>query len=97
MMILTTILDVATAAVRLLEAEGRVLKRAIMRTGWALAFVALAALFIVAAAGFVLAALYQYLAPQLPQPVASLLVALAALLFALLFAAIARWRVADRD
>jgi hypothetical protein len=36
---LTTLLDVATAFLRLLEAEGRMLKRAVMKAGWALAFI----------------------------------------------------------
>jgi len=44
MKILTTILDVATVFLRLLEAEGRILKRAVMKVGWALAFVGVASL-----------------------------------------------------
>jgi hypothetical protein len=97
MMILTTILDVATAVVRLVEAEGRVLRRAVMRTGWALVFVALAACSLLAATGFMLAALYQYLSMEVSAPVASLIVALAALVVALVFAGIARVRAASSD
>ena len=37
MMLLTTLVDIATTVLRLVEAEGRVLRRAVMNIGWALA------------------------------------------------------------
>lgn len=95
MMILTTLLDIATALLRLLEAEGRILKRAAMNVGWALAFVGVAALLLLAAAGFFLAGIYQYLAAQMSPPAASLLVSLLAFVFALIFAGVAKWRTSD--
>ena len=42
MKILETLLDIATAFLDLLEAEGRILKRAVMNVGRALAFVGIA-------------------------------------------------------
>jgi len=93
--ILTTLLDIAAAFLRLLEAEGRILKRAVMNVGWALAFVGVAFLLFLAAAGFFLAGIYQYLAAQLSPAAASLLVSLLAVVLALIFAGIAKWRTAD--
>ena len=92
---MTTLLDIATAFLRLLEAEGRMLKRAVMKTGWALAFVGVASLLVVAAAGFLLAGIYQYLAAQMSPAASSLLVSLLAFVLALIFAGIAKWRTAD--
>ena len=93
MKILTTLLDIATAFLRLLEAEGKILKRAVMNVGWALAFVGVAAILVLAAAGFFLTGIYQYLAAQMSTAAASLLVSLLAFLLALIFAGIAEWRV----
>ncbi|OGW39723.1 MAG: hypothetical protein A2010_10405 [Nitrospirae bacterium GWD2_57_9] len=93
--ILTTLLDIATAFLRLLEAEGRILKRAVMNAGWALACIGVASLLVLAAAGFFLTGVYQYLAAQLSPAAASLLVSLLAFLLALIFAGIAKWRTAD--
>lgn len=95
MKILTTILDVATVFLRLLEAEGRILKRAVMKVGWALAFVGVASLLVLAAAGFFLSGMYQYLAAQMSPAAASLLVSLLAFVLALIFAGIAKWLTAD--
>lgn len=95
MKILTTLLDIATAFLRLLEAEGRILKRAVMNVGWALAFVGVAFLLVLVAAGFFLAGTYQYLAAQTSPAAASLLVSLLAFLLALIFAGLAKWRTAD--
>ncbi|MEK7144766.1 MAG: hypothetical protein AAB794_02840 [Patescibacteria group bacterium] len=95
MKILTTLLDIATAFLHLLEAEGRILKRAVMKVGWALAFVGVAFLLVLAAAGFFLAGMYQYLAAQMSPAAASLLVSLMAFVLALIFAGIAKWRTAD--
>ena len=93
MKILTTLLDIATAFLRLLEAEGKILKRAVMNVGWALAFVGVAAILVLTAAGFFLTGIYQYLAAQMSTAAASLLVSLLAFLLALIFAGIAEWRV----
>jgi hypothetical protein len=95
MKILTTLLDIATAFLRVLEAEGRILKRAVMKVGWALAFVGVASLLVLAAAGFFLAGIYQYLAAQMSPAAASLLVSLLASVLALIFAGFAKWRTAD--
>ena len=93
--ILTTLLDIATAFLRLLEAEGRMLKRAVMNVGWALARVGVASLLVLAAAGFFLTGIYQYLAAQMSPAAASLLVSLMAFLLAPISAGIAKWRTAD--
>ena len=95
MKILTTILDIATVFLRLLEAEGRILRRAVMRLGWALTFMALASLLLLAAAGFFLLGIYQYLAAQMSPGSASLLLSLLALALALIIAGIATWRASD--
>jgi len=95
MKILTTLLDIGTVFLRLLEAEGRMLKRTVMNVGWALAFVGVASLLVLAAAGFFLAGIYQYLATQMSPAAASLLASLLALVLALIFAGIAKWRTAD--
>ena len=93
MKILTTLLDIMSALLRLLETEGKILKRAVMNLGWALAFVGVASMLILAAAGFFLTGIYQYLAAQMSSAAASLLVSLLAFLLALTFAGIAKWRV----
>ena len=95
MKILTTLLDIATVFLHLLEAEGRILKRAVMNAGWALAFVGIASLLVLVAAGFLLAGIYQYLAALMSPAAASILVSLPALVLALIFAGIAKWRIAD--
>ena len=95
MKILTTLLDIATSFLRLLEAEGRILKRAVMNAAWALAFVGIASLLVLAAAGFLLAGIYQYLAAQMSSAAASILVSLPALVLALIFAGIVKWWTAD--
>jgi len=95
MKILTTLLDIATTVLRLLEAEGRILKRAVMNVGWALAFVGVASLLALAAAGFLLAGIYLYLVAQMSPATASLLVSILAFLLALIFAGLAKWRTAD--
>lgn len=95
MKILTTLLDIATFLLRLLETEGRILKRAVMNVGWALAFVAVASLLVLASAGFFLAGIYQYLAVKMSPAAASLLVSLLAFVLALIFAGMAKQRTAD--
>jgi hypothetical protein len=96
MKILTILLDLATVLLRLLETEGRVLRRAITNMGWGLASAALAALLVLIAAFYFLMGIYQYLASSPLSPgAASLLVALLALILALVFAGIAKWLTAD--
>jgi len=95
MKILTIILDIATVMLRLLEAEGRILRRAVMNLGWGLAFVAIAFLLVLVAASFFVLGIYQYLVSQMSPVAASLLVSLLALTLALIFAGIAKWRTAD--
>jgi hypothetical protein len=95
MKILSTLLDIATTVLRLLEAEGRVLRKAVMNVGWALACVGAAFLLVLVAAGFFLAGIYQFLAAQLSPVAASLLVSLVAVLLAVLFAFMAKRLTAD--
>ncbi len=96
MKILTILLDIVTVILRLLETEGRVLRRAIANMGWGLASAALAALLVLIAAFYFLMGIYQYLASSpLSSGAASLLVALLALILALVFAGIAKWLTAD--
>ena len=97
MKILTTILDIGAAFLRLAEAEGRMLRRAVMNTAWALACVGVATLLILAGAGFFLAGVYQYLAAETSPAAASFLLSLLAILLALAFAGIAKWRCADSE
>jgi hypothetical protein len=52
MKILTTLLDIVTVFLSLLQAEGRILKRAVMNVAWTLAFVGIATLLVLAAVGF---------------------------------------------
>ena len=92
MKIITTILDIITALLHILEAEGRMLRRSVMRLGWALAFMVAACLLALAAAGFLLLASYQYVAAQASPVVASLAVSFMALVLALLFAVLAKSR-----
>jgi hypothetical protein len=95
MRILSTLLDIVTVVLRLLEAEGRLLRRSVMNLGWALAFVGIAALLLIASAAFFLAGAYQYLAALTSPAAASFLVSLVALALALIFAVVAKRRVAD--
>jgi len=95
MKILSTLLDIATTVQRLLEAEGRVLRKAVMNVGWALACVGAAVILALVAAGFFLAGIYQFLAAQLSPPAASLLAALAAVVLAVVFAFMAKRLTAD--
>lgn len=92
MKIITTILDIITALLHILETEGRILRRSVMRLGWALAFMVVASLLTLAAAGFFLLAIYQYVAAQMSPVVASLAVSFLALVLALLFAGLAKSR-----
>ena len=95
MNILTTLLDIGTSFLRLVEAEGRILKRAVMNVAWALACVGAAFFLVLVAALFFLAGIYQYLAAETSPAAASLLVALLAFLLAVIFAAVAKWRTTD--
>jgi hypothetical protein len=65
MKILTTLLDIVTAFLSLLQAEGRILKRAVMNVAWTLAFVGIASRLVLAALGFFLAGIYHYLAANI--------------------------------
>lgn len=91
MNIVTTLLDIATRFLRVLQAEGRMLKKAVISVVWALAFVGVASLLVLAASGFFLSGIYQYLAAWISPAAASLLVSLPALGLALLFAGLAKW------
>lgn len=87
------ILDIVTAFLRLLEREGRNLRRSVMRLGWAVAFIAIASLLFLAAAGFLLLGIYQYLASQTSPAAAALLVSFLAFALALISAGIAKWQI----
>jgi hypothetical protein len=95
MKILTTLLDIAMDFLRLLQAEGRMLRRAVMNAAWVLAFIGIASLLVLAASGFLLAGIYQYLAAQMSSAAASILVTFPALVLALIFASIVKWWTAD--
>jgi hypothetical protein len=97
MKILTTLLDIATSFLHVLEAEGRILKRTVMNLVWALAFVGIAALMVLVASGFFLAGIYQYLAANISPAAASIFVSFPALVLALIFVGIAKWWTADRE
>ena len=95
MKILTKLLDIAASFLRLLESEGRMLKKAVVDVGWALAFIGIASLLVLAAAGFFLAGIYQYLAANISPAGASLLVSFPALVLAAIFAALVKWWTDD--
>jgi len=90
--ILTTIFDIVTIFLRVLEGEGRLLRRSVMRLGWVLVLIAMASLLVLTAAGFLLLGLYQSLISQVSPVAAALLVSLLASILALIFAGIAKWR-----
>ena len=92
MKIFTSILDIVGALLHLLEGEGRILRRYVMRLGWAVAFAAAALLLVLAAAGFFFLGIYQYLASQMSPAAATLLVALLAFGLTLIFAGLAKWQ-----
>ena len=91
MKILTTLLDIAMSFLRLLEAEGRILKKTVMNAAWALAFIGVASLLVLAASGFLLAGIYQYLAALMSPAAAAILTTFPALVLALFFAGIVKW------
>jgi hypothetical protein len=93
--ILEKLFDIANAFLGLLEAEGRVLRRAVMNTGWALACIGISSVLVLAAAGFFLAGSYQYLAAQMSPAAAAFLLSLLAAVLALIFAGLAKRRTAD--
>jgi hypothetical protein len=98
MKILTTLLDIATDFPRLLQAEGKILRRAVMNAVWTLGFIGIASFLVLAASGFLLAGIYQYLSAQMLSPAAaSILVTFPALVLALLFAGIVKWWTADPE
>jgi len=76
----------------LLEAEGRTLRRAVMRLGWGLMLLVVAAFMILAAAGFFLMGIYQYFSSQYTSPVAALLLSFLSLMLAFIIAGISYWR-----
>jgi len=92
MKVIATILAIGTALLHLLEGEGRILRRSVMRLGWAVAFIAIAFLLVLAAAGFFLLGIYQYLASQMSPAAAALLVALLAFVLTLISAGLAKWQ-----
>jgi len=96
MKILTTLLDVVAGFLRLLEAEGRMLKRTVMSMVWALAFVGVASFLVLVASGFFLAGIYQYLAEHMSSASASILVSFPALVLAMLFVVVSKWWTDDR-
>jgi protein-S-isoprenylcysteine O-methyltransferase Ste14 len=89
---MTSIADFVIAFFNLLEAEGRVLRRSVMRLGWGLAFIVLAMLLLLAAAVFFLLGVYFYFAATSTPSAAALLVSGIALLLALVIAGIAYGR-----
>ena len=92
MKIITTILDIVTAFLHVLEGEGRILRRSVMRLGWALVGIVIASLLVLTAAGFLLLGIYQYLTSQVSPAAAALLVSLLAFVLALIVAGLAKWQ-----
>ena len=92
MKIITTILDIVTAFLHVLEGEGRILRRSVMRLGWALVGIVIASLLVLTAAGFLLLGIYQYLTSQVSPAAAALLVSLLAFVLALIVAGFAKWQ-----
>jgi hypothetical protein len=86
------IADFIIAFFDLVEAEGRTLRRAIMRVGSGLLLLLIAAFLALASAAFFLVGMYQYFSSQFTSPVAALLLSGLALLLAFIIAALARWR-----
>ena len=86
------IADFIIAFLDLLEAEGRTLRKAVMRVGWGLLLLFIAALLVLVAAGFFLVGIYQYLSSQFAPPVTALLLSFLSLLLAFIIAGIAHWR-----
>lgn len=80
------IADFVVTFVDLLEAEGRALRRAILRVGWGLVFLIIAGLLVLAAAAFLLTGIYLYCASQFSPPIAALVVSCVAFLLALISA-----------
>ena len=92
MKIITTFLDIVTAFLHVLEGEGRILRRSVMRLGWALACIVLATLLVLAAVGVFLFGIYQYLTLHVSPAAAALLVSLLAFVLAVMFADLAKWQ-----
>ena len=92
MKIITMILDIVTAFLHLLEGEGRILRRAVIRLGWAVAFIAITSIFVLTAGGFLMLGMYQYLSSQISPVAASLLLSLLVFIIALIFVSISKWR-----
>jgi hypothetical protein len=88
--VLNSLAEVLIAAADLLEAEGRTLRRAFLRTVWGVALIGFAGLLAVAGAALCTWALYQYLALPLAQSTAALLTGLIVLAVAGLLAWIVR-------
>ena len=86
------IADFIIAFLDLLEAEGRTLRRAVMRVGWGLACILIASLLALASAGFFLMGIYLHFAAQFSPPTAALLVSLVTVVLALVIAGIAYGR-----
>ncbi len=95
MKILSTLLDIVTSFLHVMEAEGRILKRAVMNTAWALAFIGISSLLVMAASGFLLAGIYQYLVAYISPAAASIFMSFPALVLALIFAGIVKWWTDD--
>jgi len=87
----TTLSDFIIALLDLAEAEGRLLRHSVTRTGWSLALIGVAAALLLGALLMMLWALYQFLQVRLGEPGAALLTGLAMLVPAALAAAAAQW------
>jgi hypothetical protein len=90
---ITTLTHLAIMLLDRIEAEGRVLRRAVANLGWALAFIVIAALLLLVSAGFFVWGLYQFIAVQTSPLVAALLLSFVTLVLAAIAAAFALWRV----
>jgi hypothetical protein len=87
----TTLSDFIIALLDLMEAEGRVLRHSVTRTGGALALIGVAAALLLGALLLMLWSLYQFLEPRVGASAASLFTGLAMLVPAALAALAAQW------
>ncbi len=87
----TTLSDFIIALLDLLEAEGRLLRHSVTRTGAVLALIGVAAALLLGALLLMLWSLYQFLEPRVGTPAAGLFTGLAMLVPAALAAFAAQW------
>jgi hypothetical protein len=89
---LNGIMAVFSAIQNLVENGGKRVQQFCLRMMWTAAFIVVTAAVILTAVGCFLFGLYQYLVTYLPTSGAAFLVSLAAVVLAILFAGVLKWR-----